>query len=81
MGDVHCEEITAGTTDYLEDALPPGERQRYERHVAGCAACRAGLRELGTLLRLARQIPPPTVSPALGEALLMAFRSLRAGGA
>ena len=75
MGDVHCTEAAERSTDYLDGTLTPEERQRFERHLAGCAACRAALRQLRTLLVLARRLPAPTLSPAAREQLVATFRA------
>jgi anti-sigma factor RsiW len=48
---------------YALNALPPGDRARFERHLAACDACAQEVRGLqGTAARLARAaaVPPPT---------------------
>ena len=34
-----CQEMIEVVTNYLDDALPPVERQRFERHLSYCAGC------------------------------------------
>jgi anti-sigma factor RsiW len=75
MGEVHCEEAAERSTDYLEGALTPHERRRYERHLAACVPCSADLRRLQALIALAGQLPAPAPSPAPRERLLAAFRA------
>ena len=52
----------------LDDALPPDQRERCERHLESCPACQDRLdraEECGdALLRLARQVGDPTAAPA-----------------
>jgi len=60
------EELTA----LLDGALPPARRDELERHLAGCAACRAerdGLR--AGIAALAAVPPPPGPSPSFGARL------------
>jgi anti-sigma factor RsiW len=78
---MHCQEVAERTTDYLEGALAPGERRRFERHLAECVACRQGLHQLHAVVELAAHLPAPQLSPALREQLLAAFRDQMASGA
>ena len=39
--EVACRELVELVTDYLEGALQPAERRRFEAHVAGCDGCRS----------------------------------------
>ncbi|MGW0508660.1 anti-sigma factor [Streptomyces olivaceoviridis] len=60
---------------YALDALEPGERRRFEKHLAGCDRCAAEVRELAEdAVRLAwsTAAPPP---PALRERVLAAVRT------
>ena len=60
-------------SEYLDDALPPGDRERLEEHLAGCAACARqvhGLREtLLGLQSLPREPMPATMKERLRQAL------------
>lgn len=56
------DEYTELLSDYLDDEdVPPGERARIERHLRGCAACRATLVELRLVAEHGRTLPdsPP----------------------
>ncbi len=71
--DLH--DLTAG---YALDALDPGERERYEGHLASCDACRDELRgfsEVAGALGVAAGGPPPPA--ALRERILEQARSER----
>ena len=52
----------------FQDALPRDQRERYERHLEACAACRERLERPGefgdALRRLARRVGDPTFAPA-----------------
>jgi anti-sigma-K factor RskA len=66
---------------YALDALEPAERARYERHLRGCAACRADVRGFAATaaaLGLAAAATPP---PALKGRVLADVAALDAGRA
>jgi Putative zinc-finger len=71
-----CRELVELVTDYLEGALPPAERARFEAHMAECDGCRAYMsqirRSVSTLGRLASH----TLSADEQARLLALFRSL-----
>jgi Anti-sigma-K factor rskA, C-terminal/Anti-sigma-K factor RskA, N-terminal domain len=64
---------------YALDALGPADRARFERHLAGCPACRQetqGLRETTALLGTAAYAPPPE---GLRERVMAAVTQTRPG--
>lgn len=71
-----CRELVELVTDYLEHALPAGERARFEAHLAECDACGAYVEQIRATIRLAGRAaaleePPDTA------ALLAMFREYR----
>lgn len=72
--DVWPDDIHGDAALYAVDALEPGERAAFERHLSSCAACRqdvAEFQEVGAQLAAAvPQVPPP----ALRENVLAAVR-------
>jgi hypothetical protein len=38
-GDLACRQLVELVADYLEDALPPELKARFEAHLAGCDGC------------------------------------------
>ena len=69
-----CRELVELVTDYLEDALDPAERARFEDHLDGCAGCRAYLGQMRGTIWIAGHLCERTASPATMDALLDAFR-------
>jgi len=72
-----CREIVELVTAYLEDALDPADRERFEEHLVFCDGCGNYLEQLRTTVRLssrARQELPAE----LEAQLLEAFRGWRA---
>jgi len=51
---MHPDEIVIN--DYADDALTPAERADVERHLAGCAQCRALVDDLGEIRRVAASL-------------------------
>jgi anti-sigma factor RsiW len=64
-------------TAYLEDALPPADRKRFEAHIARCDACTAYLEQMRMTLRMLGRLEPAAVSPDAERELLQAFRDWR----
>jgi anti-sigma factor RsiW len=69
-----CQELVELVTDYLEGALPPTERARFDAHIAGCDGCRAYLEQIRVTIRLSGTLRPEQLDPATEKALLEAFR-------
>jgi anti-sigma factor RsiW len=69
-----CREIVQLITEYLEDTMPPETRLRFERHVAICPACRGFLAQMRETLHLSGEITEESLSPAMRDELLAAFR-------
>jgi anti-sigma factor RsiW len=74
-----CQELVELVTDYLEGALSPGERARFEAHLAECSGCRAYLEQMRTTLRLVRESGRLEERPEVAG-LMAAFREYRRGG-
>jgi hypothetical protein len=59
-----CIEFENQIPDYLEKQLPPAEQSRVAAHLAGCATCRAFVRQLEQLdVKLARTVKAPVLPP------------------
>ena len=68
-----CQELVELVTDYLEGALPGGERERFEAHLAVCPGCQTYLTQVQSTIALARA-SGPEVEPSEMSPLLDAFR-------
>jgi anti-sigma factor RsiW len=51
--DLACQELVELVTDYLEGELTPGERARFEAHIAECPGCATYLEQIRTTIALA----------------------------
>ncbi len=72
-----CAELVELVTDFLDGALAPAERTRFEQHVHACDGCRAYLDQITTLGRVAGRLPADALSGESRRALLAAFRGWR----
>jgi anti-sigma factor RsiW len=75
-----CRELVELVTDYLEDALPPAERERFEAHLADCEGCSNYLLQVRTTVRLVGALREQDLQPDARAALLGAFRGFRRAG-
>jgi anti-sigma factor RsiW len=69
-----CQELVELVTDYLEGAMPAGDRVRFERHIAGCEGCGTFLDQIRTTIRLAGTLTQDSLQGSAREGLLRAFR-------
>jgi anti-sigma factor RsiW len=72
-----CQELVELVTDYLEGALPPEERARFEEHVGRCGGCGVYLDQMRRTVELVGHLPRQAVSPEAERRLLEAFRGWR----
>jgi len=72
-----CQEMVELVTDYLEGALPPADRERFELHLAGCDGCTAYLEQMRTTIRLTGRLRAQDIGEDARAALTEAFRSWR----
>jgi anti-sigma factor RsiW len=73
-----CQELVELVTAYLEGALPPPDRTRFEDHLATCSTCRLYVEQMRTTIRLAGRLTTETIAPEAERELLEAFRSWNA---
>jgi anti-sigma factor RsiW len=73
--DLTCRELVELVTDYLEGALTPDERHRFERHLGGCSVCPRYVEQLRTTIRVLGRLGEDDVTEPARSALLEAFRA------
>ena len=75
-----CQEMIEVVTNYLDDALPPDERQRFERHLSYCAGCNTYVEQMRETIRQTGVVPgEESLSPALREEIVAQFRNWKRG--
>jgi anti-sigma factor RsiW len=73
-GSLSCAELVELVTDYLEGALPRGDRRRFERHIAGCEHCTAYLEQIRLTISASGRLTEGDLAPRAREELLVTFR-------
>ena len=76
-----CREFVELVTDYLEDALSPEQRARFEAHLAACDGCPGYLEDIRSIATTLPAVDLPPADPDTHAALLAAFRDVRDGDA
>jgi anti-sigma factor RsiW len=71
---IACRDLVELVTNYLEGALPPEQRARFESHIAGCDGCTTYLEQMRETIRLTGTLREQQISPEARAALLHAFR-------
>jgi anti-sigma factor RsiW len=76
-GILTCQEMVELVTDYLEGRMDDATRERFEAHVAECAACTLYIEQMRMTITAIGHIPAETISPEAEQELLAAFRDWR----
>jgi anti-sigma factor RsiW len=69
-----CKELVELVTGYLEEALPPVDRERFEVHLATCRGCQNYLAQMRQTIRLVGRLNEEDIVPQARDELLAAFR-------
>jgi predicted anti-sigma-YlaC factor YlaD len=72
-----CRELVELVTEYLEDALEPIERARFDEHILECSDCRAYLEQFRQTIKLVGNLGEQPISPYARNELLHVFRTWR----
>ena len=70
-----CQELVEIITDYLEDALSPAERARFEAHLSVCTGCRNYLDQMRRTIDTLGKLTEEQLEPAARADLLEVFRA------
>ena len=76
--DLTCAELVELVTDYVEGALAPGDRARFEEHLTVCEGCVNYLDQMCTTIALTGRLRIDDLSPEVQVELVDAFRGWRA---
>jgi anti-sigma factor RsiW len=72
--ELSCKELVELVTAYLDGALDPAARARFDEHIAGCPGCIAYVEQMGTTIRLLGTLTEDAIEPEARDALLAVFR-------
>jgi anti-sigma factor RsiW len=71
---LRCRDAVELVTDYLEGAMPAGERERFERHMHACPECTRYLEQARLTTDVLGHVHPPPPSDETRAALLRALQ-------
>lgn len=74
-----CAELVALVTEYLEDALDPHERERFEEHVVFCDGCAHYLDHMRKTIAVTGRLTEDDLAPETAAKLLGVFRDWKRG--
>jgi len=72
-----CKDVVELVTDYVEGALSPLDRSRFDEHLSTCPYCQIYLAQMRETIRTLGHLPEEAVAPEALEALLARFRRWR----
>lgn len=72
-----CLELVELVTEYLDDALPPVDRARFERHLMTCDGCTTYVEQIRQTIAATGSIGPEVIPPEGVERLLRVYREFR----
>ncbi len=75
--DIVCQQAVELVTAYLEDALSPRKRRRFEAHLRGCPNCSAYVEQIRLTIQLSGRIEPEDLSPEARQDLTDLYRRWR----
>jgi len=79
VGELTCRELVELVTDYLEGALSPEERMRFEEHLLICEGCSAYVDQVRKTIEVVGSLQEESIPPQMRDNLLEAFRAWKAG--
>jgi anti-sigma factor RsiW len=71
-----CQQAVELVSDYLEGALSPRDRERFEAHLAGCPHCTAYLEQMRTTITTLGHLDPEGLPPAVLDEIVAVYRRL-----
>ena len=75
--DPRCAEIVELVTEYLEDAMAVGDRERFERHLAFCTECDTYLAQMRDTIAVTGALRGDEIDPEALDRLMATFRDFR----
>lgn len=73
--EITCQQLVELVTDYLDGALTPSDRERFERHLTACSGCTTYVEQIRETVRLTgERLTEETLPDEMRETLLFQFR-------
>ena len=75
--DINCQQAVALVTAYLDGALPRGDRERLEAHLADCPHCAEHLKQIKVTIIATGEVRADDLDPLAREDLMDLYRRWR----
>jgi anti-sigma factor RsiW len=72
--DLVCQEVVEIVSDYLDGAMAPAERRRFDAHLETCPCCTEYVEQLREVGGALRALGSESIDPGRRDELLEAFR-------
>lgn len=69
-----CKELVELVTEYLENALSPSERMRFETHLQRCTGCTTYVEQMRQTIRFVGRLSEEAIPSETRDTLLALFR-------
>ena len=73
--EMSCKELVELVTDYLEGALPPEDRARFDAHLRQCPGCETYLDQIRQVIHTLGKLTEESIPADAKEPLLQTFRN------
>ena len=74
---VVCQQAVELVTDYLEGALPPRDRARFERHLRDCPHCTEYLAQIRAVMQTAARVTADDLPPEIVDEFVALYHRWR----
>ncbi len=76
---LNCQEVVELVTDYLEQALLPEMKAKFDEHIAECPGCDTYLEQVQQTILMLRKLTEQQMFPETKQELLEIFRNWKQG--
>lgn len=77
LGGLTCKEMVELVTDYLEGALPPAIRRRFDQHLTACDPCVVYIEQMRQTIATLGTLPEESIPASALDTLREHFRRWR----
>ena len=76
---LNCQEVVELVTDYLEQALLPEMKAKFDGHIAECPGCDTYIEQIQQTILMLRKLTEQQMFPETKQELLEIFRNWKQG--
>ena len=76
---LNCQEVVELVTDYLEQALLPEMKAKFDKHIDECPGCDTYLEQVQQTIMMLRKLTEQQMFPETKQEILEIFRNWKQG--